>query len=187
MRPMRTYNYIVSLVVGYLYRIKYCFILRKAVFGRKIRVRGKLKISGPGKVIIGDNVTIDGRGHAVTPFTHSEEAVIIIGSDSFINGTRFGCQKKITIGAKAILGDARILDTDFHSIYRNRWAEDAVVGSAPIEIGENVWVGANSAVLKGVKIGDNSVVGFGSVVTTVIPCNCVVAGNPARIIKEITD
>lgn len=156
---------------------------RRVVFGKRLLVRGHLKISGPGKVIIGDNVSIDGIGHPVTPFTHYKDAVISIGSNSFVNGTRFGCQTRITVGEYAILADARILDTDFHSIYPDRWSPDAVVESSPVVIGKNVWIGAAAIVLKGVNIGYNSVVGFGSVVTKDIPANCVVAGNPAKIVK----
>jgi len=145
-----------------------------------------LTIRGPGRVFVGDNVFIDGRGHPVTPFTHHVDALISIGSNSFLNGTRFGCQKKIVIGDYAILGDARILDTDFHSIYPDRWSNDAIVRSEPITIGKNVWVAAAAAILKGVKIGDNSVVGFGSIVTEDVPNNCVVVGNPAKVVKRLT-
>lgn len=153
--------------------------------GRNFRVRGKLKIRGPGRVIIGNDVIIDGRGHPVTPFTHHKNATISIGSNSFINGTRFGCRNKIMIGEYAILGDARIMDTDFHSIYPNRWSRDAIVESHPIIVGENLWIGGAAVILKGVEIGDNSVVGFASVVTEDVPENCVVAGNPAKVIKRI--
>ena len=55
----------------------------------------------------------------------------------------------------------------------------------PIEVGNNVWIGGNVEVLPGVKIGDNSVIGAGSVVTKDIPSNVVAVGNPCRIIKEI--
>jgi maltose O-acetyltransferase len=57
--------------------------------------------------------------------------------------------------------------------------------SRPVTIGKNVWLGAGSAILKGVNIGENSVVGFGAVVTDDVPPNCVVAGNPARIVKTL--
>ncbi|MCK5617225.1 acyltransferase [Candidatus Pacearchaeota archaeon] len=184
-RPQKSYDYILSVLKGGYYRLKYGIILRKAVFGKGLRVRGLLKISGPGKIIIGANVTIEGRGHPVTPFTHDKDAVITIGANSFINGTQFGCRKKITVGEYAILGDARIFDTDFHSIFPNRWTKDAVVKSAPIEIGKNVWIGAAAAVLKGVTIGDNSVAGFGAVVIKDVPSNCVVAGNPAKIVRNL--
>jgi len=55
---------------------------------------------------------------------------------------------------------------------------------SPIIIGNNVWIGANVTILKGVKVGDNSIIGAGSVVVKNIPKNCIVAGNPAKIIKE---
>ncbi len=55
----------------------------------------------------------------------------------------------------------------------------------PVHIGNNVWIGANAVVLPGVTIGDNSVIGAGSVVTKDIPANVVAVGNPCRVIREI--
>ena len=55
----------------------------------------------------------------------------------------------------------------------------------PIKVGNNVWFGGNVTVLSGVKIGDNAVIGAGSVVTKDIPKNCVAAGNPCKVIKKI--
>ena len=59
--------------------------------------------------------------------------------------------------------------------------------SEPIHIGKNVWIGANATIIGGVHIGDNSVIGAGSVVCKDIPANVVAAGNPCRVIREITD
>jgi maltose O-acetyltransferase len=59
------------------------------------------------------------------------------------------------------------------------------VACAPIEIGENVWLAGQSAVLKGVTVGKNSVVAYRAVVTGDVPPNVVVAGNPARVVKEL--
>ena len=59
------------------------------------------------------------------------------------------------------------------------------VRTAPVAIGDNVFIGARSLVLKGVEIGDNAVVGAGSVVTSDVPVNAVVAGVPARVVDWV--
>jgi len=184
--PGKIIGYCASYLVGAYYRFKYQFVLNKASFGRNIRIRGKLIIKGPGKVVFGDDILIDGRGHPVTPFTHSDDAKIIIGSQSFLNGTRFGCQCEIVVGPCAILADARIMDTDFHSTMIDRWSESAPVSVAPVKIGTNVWVAGQAAILKGVTIGDNSVIAFGAVVTNPIPADAVAAGNPAKVVKRLS-
>jgi acetyltransferase-like isoleucine patch superfamily enzyme len=183
--PIGGLRYLASLGNGYRIRFKYGFLLKKACFGKNLRLRGKCVIKGPGKVEIGDNVYINGSGHPVTLFTHHSDAKIIIGSHSFLNGPRFGCRRLIEIGEYNILGDARIMDTDFHSIYPNRWSQEAEVLSGPVTLKKNVWVGGGAAVLKGVTIGENSVIGFGSVVSADVPENCLVAGNPAKLVKTL--
>ena len=144
---------------------------------------GTLRAQGPGTVIIGDDCIVD---DLFTPFTHHPLAKIQIGKNSFINGTRLGCFQKIEIGESCILADARIIDTDFHSLNRNRNTQAARPPvSSPIVIENNVWIAASAAILKGVHIGENSVIGFGSVVTKNIPANQIAAGNPASIIGEV--
>ena len=150
--------------------------------GRNFRISGRLVLRGPGRVIFGDNVLIDG---VVTPWTYSEDAVISVGSDSYVNGTRFGCQREIRIGERAILGDARILDTDFHSTARNRHDPEAPIRVAPVHIEENVWIAAAVGILPGTTIGRNSVVGFGAVCAGSYPADVIIAGNPAVVIRPI--
>lgn len=104
-----------------------------------------------------------------------------------MNGTRFGCATRIEVGDDSILADCRIFDTDFHSIWPNRRSPDAHVPTEEVKIGKNTWVAAAAIILKGVTIGDNSVVAAASVVTQDVPSNCVVAGNPARVVKWLTD
>lgn len=70
-----------------------------------------------------------------------------------------------------------------HPIARNSLYEYGI----PVKIGNNVWVGGNTVILPGVTIGDNTVIGAGSVVTRNIPSNVIAAGNPCQIIREITD
>ncbi len=150
--------------------------------GRNFRISGRLIIRGPGRVVFGDDVLIDG---TVTPWTYSEDAVISVGSGSYVNGTRFGCRREIRIGDGAILGDARVMDTDFHSTARNRHDASAPIRVAPVSIAENVWIGAAVGILPGTTIGANSVVGFGAVCAGAYPADVIIAGNPAVVIRPI--
>jgi acetyltransferase-like isoleucine patch superfamily enzyme len=152
--------------------------------GRNLRIDGRLIIRGPGTVIFGDNVRV---GLTVTPWTYGSGAVISVGSDSFINGASFGCQREIQIGPRAIIGRASIMDTDFHSVEIDRHRPDAPIRIAPVVLGENVWVGAQAGILPGTRIGRNSVVGFGAVCAGVFPENAVIAGNPAKVIKTLVE
>ena len=91
----------------------------------------------------------------------------------------------MTVGDDCILGSCTIVDTDHHSVEVDRRGSGADVASRPIVIGRNVWVAGAAAVLKGVTIGDDSVVGYGAVVTTDVPAGVVVAGNPARVVRNL--
>lgn len=151
-------------------------------FGKRFSLQGKLQCRGPGSVVFGDDVIVDA---VTTPYTHSPSAVIRIGDRCFVNGTRFGCTDKIEVGSDCILADARIMDTDFHGVSKNRNDPCAVIGVSPVSIGKNVWIAAGVAVLKGVQIGDDSVVAFGSVVTKSLPSGRIAGGNPAKDLAEV--
>jgi len=80
-----------------------------------------------------------------------------------------------------IANNACITDSDLHDIY-NR----IIMGvTAPVKIENNVWIGDSAIVCKGVTIGENSIIGAGAVVVDNIPANCVAAGNPARVVKQL--
>lgn len=82
-------------------------------------------------------------------------------------------------------GGVQIFDNDFHPInYRER-QEAEKIKTNPVIVEDNVFIGANSIILKGVRIGKGSVIGAGSVVTKNVPANEVWAGNPARYVKTI--
>lgn len=91
---------------------------------------------------------------------------------------------KVTFGNNVLIGPNCSFNTPQHPLdveTRNKFLEYAY----PIKVGNNVWFGANVTVCPGVNIGDNVVVGAGSVVTKDVPPNCVVAGVPAKIIKKL--
>jgi acetyltransferase-like isoleucine patch superfamily enzyme len=118
--------------------------------------------------------------------------LVYIGDDVIIS-----TRQSIRIGARTMVSHGvQIFDNDSHPIdARDRHADylnliegrprTHFIPSAPIEIGEDCWIGANSIVLKGVRIGDRSIVAAGSVVTADIGDDCVVAGNPARIVRSL--
>ena len=100
-------------------------------------------------------------------------------------GINIRCAKKITIGKSTMIAsDVSITDSDWHGIYDRT---DYVASPKEVVIEENVWIGERSLILKGSKIGKNSIIGAGSVVTGEIPPNSVYAGNPAKFIKQLDE
>lgn len=90
----------------------------------------------------------------------------------------------IYVGDKVMFGPNVTVATAGHPI-DPELRYQAMQYNIPVHIGENVWIGANCVVLPGVTIGDNSVIGAGSVVTKDIPANVVAVGNPCRVLREI--
>jgi acetyltransferase-like isoleucine patch superfamily enzyme len=116
-----------------------------------------------------------------------EGAKISIGNNVGVSSAIIVSTELVTIGDRATIGgNAVIIDTDFHPIA----AEDRVTNprdglSKPIHIGNDVFIGMNSIILKGTQIGDGSVIGAGSVVSGTIPPRSIAAGNPARVVRQI--
>lgn len=112
--------------------------------------------------------------------TLAPNAQIIIGDDCGFSGTVIGAFTKIELGKNVRCGaNTLITDSDWHT-------DDPRSGeSKPVFIHDNVWLGVNVIVLKGVTIGENSVIGAGSVVTKNIPANVIAAGNPCKFLKNL--
>jgi acetyltransferase-like isoleucine patch superfamily enzyme len=93
----------------------------------------------------------------------------------------------IRIGAGALLGsEVTIYDSDFHDLHPDR-RRGGAPHMAAVELGENVFIGDGVKILKGVRIGAHSVIGAGSVVSTSIPAGVIAAGNPARVIRALSE
>jgi len=112
--------------------------------------------------------------------TMAREAQVNVGQECGFSGTVIAAFKRIELGESVICGaNTLITDSDWHP-------EDPRSGvPAPVIIGNKVWLGVNATVLKGVRIGDNSVIGAGSVVTRDVPANVIAAGNPCKVIKPL--
>lgn len=172
---------------GWWYRIKYGIQFKNFSAGPMFRVYGPLIISGPGRVELGNNCLII--SNAIKPVcirTLSRQAVVHLGDHAGLNGTSIQCVKLVTIGENSNIADAYITDTRAHRLGINRRRETVhEVASAPVRIGNNVWVSVQVVILHGVTIGDNSVVGACSLVRKNIPDNVFAAGNPLREIRKL--
>jgi len=124
---------------------------------------------------------------------------LTIGDHTFIGRCRIFAAHKITIGKRVLISDnVVIMDSNLHPISAKKrgliseaWANghfpDVYTGIpyARVNISDDVWIGANAVILKGITIGEGVIIGAGSVVTKDVPPYTIVAGNPARIIREI--
>lgn len=122
--------------------------------------------------------------------TFSSTSTIVFGERSCMTGSVIIARSKtIRIGAKCLIAPGvTILDSDFHISWppekRNSWDTNLDRG---VTLEDNVWIGMGCIVLKGVTIGENSVIAAGSVVVNSIPANCLAGGNPAKILKRMDD
>ncbi len=122
-----------------------------------------------------------------TPFRCAYGVNTYLGDGVYMNT---GCVildcARVEIGAKTLLGPTVQIYTAVHPLEPR--ARAAFIETArPVTLGRNVWIGGGAILLPGVTVGDNAVVGAGSVVTRDVPANCLAVGNPARVIRRITE
>lgn len=179
----------VQLLRGAFYRV----VSTNSITGRPRRLQ-PIQCNGMGNVIIGDSVTIG--SHPSPSFfstyayleARKESASISIGSRTSINNNFCAIAEhtSIVIGEDCLVGvNVEILDSDFHSL---KFAERGLSKSEsaqPVKVGNKVFLGSNVKILKGVSIGEGSVIANGTVVTKDIPSHVVAGGNPVRVIRAL--
>jgi len=158
--------------------------------GKKLQIERIPYVRGRGRFVIGDRVCLSGKSNFRFLNQTAEEPELLIGSDVFIgDACVFAVANSIEIGDHTLIaGCVRIRDNDGHPLdaeVRRRRESISAEDTAPVVIGENVWIGTGASILKGVKIGDNAVVGAESVVTKDVEANSIVAGNPARVVEKV--
>lgn len=143
-----------------------------------------VSFSGP-KIHLGQSVHLMALRDAPIRFGVFEGmGEIRIGDHALINpGVRIVSAESITIGNDSMLAmHCHLSDADWHDVDHRIFAPG---NTGPIKIGNNVWLGDGARVLKGVTIGDNTIVGAGSVVTKSLPADAIAAGNPAIVIGRL--
>ena len=173
--------------------LKYKFLSTCQHIQGKAKCIQAVQFNGNGQIKIGKHVQI---GFDPSPFLYNgygyiearnEASIITIGDNVTINNNIvIICESEgIFIGSKTLIGsNCEITDSDFHHLDPiKRHTENATVKKVTIE--ENVFIGSNVKILKGVTIGKNTVIANGSIVSRSIPSNVIAAGIPARVIKTL--
>ncbi|MDQ0086845.1 acetyltransferase-like isoleucine patch superfamily enzyme [Paenibacillus anaericanus] len=155
------------------------FRLRVTQSGSRLQVSGSHVISRSpqSKLIFGDRVMLYDQ---VNFYLDKPGAEIVIGDRTYINRrTEVMSMASVKIGSDcAISWDVVITDTDYHQM------EGTMSSTKPIVIGDEVWIGCKSIILKGVRIGNGAIVAAGSVVTKDVEPYTLVGGTPAKVIKR---
>lgn len=153
-----------------------------------------LRAKHPRAIVLGNHVSI----YAGCSFSVGPGGSCSVGDFTLLNGALVMVEERIEIGSHCLISwNVGIADSDFHPLAPAERLIDAEalapffkgrpprpkLTTRPVIIGDNVWIGMNATILKGVSIGDNSVVAAGAVVTKSVAPNTVVAGNPAVPIK----
>lgn len=166
-------------------------VLRRLVFSLVHR-----KVGWPSGFFVGRHVRVSvtdgGRLDADAGLSLSDNASIIIkhgklsvGENAFIGiGTIITCRESITIGDDALIAEYVTIRDQDHRYGGPKVTAKNGFDTAPIAIGDNVWIGAKATITKGVTIGDNAVVAAGAVVTKDVPANSIVGGIPAKVIGQ---
>lgn len=180
--------------------VKLAIILNgNGVKHKKYRIIGTpfISVYGDGRIIFGDNFSMNNGlmanqiGFNTPCVFRAEFGSIIIGNNVGMSQTALIAKEAdITIGDNVKLGGGvKIYTTDFHCLDYLKRRDPSVDlkerKCEPVTIGDDCFIGAGVFVLKGVNIGPRTIIGAGSVVTKDIPADCIAAGNPCRVIKQI--
>jgi acetyltransferase-like isoleucine patch superfamily enzyme len=156
--------------------------LRRCTLGKWVRVRGRVRVMAEGTIVIGDRVRFRAET-ASCELAAWGDGRLEIGAGTTINyGTSISAAGLVRIGEDCLIGThVNIMDCTFHNLENRAWSLDA----APIIIGDRVWLGNHSVIMKGVTIGAGAVVSACSLVTRDVPPNSMVVGVPARVVKNL--
>lgn len=169
------------------------FKIRRIEYGENLDIKGVVGLYRSGRLMLGNNVKINSCRYAnplgdKMVFEISKDAVVRIGNNVGISGTTIKAFCDITIEDEVLIGaGCLIMDTDSHPLEFDRRYQkyDKMEFTKAIIIKRGAFIGARTIILKGVTIGEKSVIAAGSVVTKSIPDNELWGGSPAMFIKKL--
>lgn len=173
--------------------ILYDLLSNQTIDGHLKRIQA-VQVMGNGKITANGRVSI---GYFPSPHFFStygyleargQKSKIEIGNNTHINNgfVAIAENSSIIIGQNCLIGTSvEIYDSDFHALSAQDRLNSDLHESKPVKIGNNVFIGSNAKILKGVTIGDNAVVANSALVTKNIPNNCVAYGIPAKVVHKI--
>lgn len=149
--------------------------------GKGVVINADVTYRYPGNIHLGDRVTV---ARGVEFYCENPEGYLKAGDDCiFTFDTRIDFSGGVTIGNNCVISKNTVIESHDHGMDPKATPEYKT-----LEIGNNVWLGTDSLILTNVrKIGDNTIVAAGSVVTKEVPANCIVGGIPAKIIKRLDE
>ena len=157
-------------------------------FGRKVLVEKPLVIRGKHFISINDGTTILRNARIECICTYGNQDLspdLVIGKDCYI-GYNFQClvTTQCNIGNNCLLASNILITTENHGMDPTKLYVNQQLISKEVYIGNNVWIGERVIILPGAKIGNNCIIGAGSIVNSSIPDNCIAVGSPATIKKK---
>jgi acetyltransferase-like isoleucine patch superfamily enzyme len=180
MKLKKYYRYIATIIKLLVHHVKFDY----NVLGNNFYINNKGKITLSKRVRL--NSYPDGSCHRTALSTYYNESEIIIGSNCLLNGTIIHCNEKVVIGNLCMFGPGTIIcDNNSHNISIDPEKRRTKSESAPIIIEDNVWIGMNCVIMKGVKIGRNSIIAANSLVLKNVEPDSLYGGHPAHFIKKL--
>jgi acetyltransferase-like isoleucine patch superfamily enzyme len=202
---MKNIRFIISFILKFKWMavLYHYFILKlyKISYLEFPSINGRIKLICKGTISLGSGLKINS-GKKYNPIggdttlrfiTAKKNAILKIGNNVGISNSTIVCWNSVTIEDDVLIGGScKIYDTDFHATTQTEriaafktYTLDEKAKTAPIIIKKGAWIGGHCIILKGLSIGENSIIGAGSVVTKSIPDNEIWAGNPIRFINKI--
>lgn len=168
--------------LGWLSLLPYRLPQRHAI-GPRILGNGRLRIVGPGRVILEADVNAWSHAEINRLITTRPGALIRVGRNVRLNGCTIIAAERVEVGADCVLGSCEIRDHLAYSEAAEHRRQPAV--ARPVVIDDNVWIGGQVSVLPGVHIGRDSVIGIQAVVFEDVPPGVIAGGNPARVLRPL--